>query len=75
MIKLKNILFENNNLIVVDIQPEYENYFTFDTEDFIDYLFDSRFDNVYYLYNGADTLGMIDEYDLKNWIAKNSSEF
>jgi len=72
MIKLKKILLENKNLVVVDIQPEYEKSFTFKTSDFVDYLINSDYDEIYYLYNGKDTLDMIGEDELKDWLIQNS---
>lgn len=69
MIKLSKILNENKSsthLIVVDVQPEYERSINFDILEFFEYI--STYDNVIYLYNGYDTLGMISEPDLKNWI-------
>ena len=47
------------SLIVVDIQPEYESGATFDIGDMLRAA--AGYDEVLFLYNGADTLGMIDE--------------
>ena len=52
-------------LIVVDIQPEYESGATFDIGDMLRAA--AEYDEVLFLYNGADTLGMIDEASLKNY--------
>lgn len=52
-------------LIVVDIQPEYEGGATFDIGDMLRAA--AEYDEVLFLYNGADTLGMIDEASLRNY--------
>jgi hypothetical protein len=74
MIRLRDILTEGGNLVVVDIQPEYEKAFGFKAHEFVDHLFSADYDNIFYLYNGHDTLGMVTEDDLKNWIAENSAD-
>jgi len=71
VIKLKKILKEDN-LVVVDIQPEYEKAFTFDPREFVATLFTTDWDAIYYLYNGADTVGGVSEDELKDWIAEKS---
>ena len=53
------------SLIVVDIQPEYESGATFDIGDMLRAA--AEYDEVLFLYNGADTLGMIDENGLRNY--------
>ena len=53
------------SLIVVDIQPEYESGATFDIGDMLRAA--AGYDEVLFLYNGADTLGMIDENGLRNY--------
>ena len=53
------------SLIVVDIQPEYESGATFDIGDMLRSA--AEYDRVLFLYNGADTLGMIDEQSLRNY--------
>ena len=53
------------SLIVVDIQPEYESGVTFDIGDMLRAA--AEYDEVLFLYNGADTLGMIDEQSLRNY--------
>lgn len=69
---MKDILLEGGNLVVVDIQPEYERSFGFRVEDFVEHLFNSDYDNIYYLYNGHDTLDMVSEDELKDWLMQNS---
>lgn len=60
-------------LLVTDIQPEYQDGFTFRIEKFTQWLNRNfkRFSGVTFLYNGADTLGMISEDDLKMWYFEN----
>tara|TARA_B100001287_G_scaffold262350_1_gene252179 strand:- start:674 stop:2179 length:1506 start_codon:yes stop_codon:yes gene_type:complete len=53
------------SLIVVDIQPEYEGGATFDIGDLLRAA--TEYDRVLFLYNGEDTLGMIDEQSLRNY--------
>ncbi len=59
------------NLIVVDIQPMYENYFRniIDMDGFIDLVNNSR--KVLYFYNGINTVGEDDENELKFWLYDN----
>ena len=76
MIKLKSILSENlsgKSFISVDIQPEYQNAFGFTIEEYCDFLNNSydQFSSLTFLYNGADTLGMIGESDYKMWFLEN----
>ena len=57
------------HLVVVDIQPEYEDYFgnlSYELADFINENHET-FSNLTFLYNGEDTLGMIDENSYKMW--------
>lgn len=70
MIKLNKIVedVQSGTLIVVDIQPEYEKAFGFDTYQFVDFLLNSKYDNKVYLYNGRDTLGMVSQDELVEWI-------
>jgi len=72
MIKLKQILNEGGNLVVVDIQPEYEKALTFDPSEFVGMLFTTDYDSIYYLYNGTDTVGGVSEDELKEWLAEKS---
>jgi hypothetical protein len=60
-------------LINVDIQPEYKSSFSFSLEKWIDFL-NKNYDNVnniVFLYNGKETLGMIGETDYKMWLFEN----
>jgi hypothetical protein len=77
----RNKIFENSginiisgaNLISVDIQPEYENYFGFKAFQFVDFINKnySQMNSLTFLYNGADTLGMISENEYKMWLIEN----
>jgi hypothetical protein len=56
-------------IINVDIQPEYANWINFDLHEWADWLNEnSQQNDIIFLYNGADTLGMISERDYKNWL-------
>lgn len=62
-----------NTIINVDIQPEYEKYATehgFNIHKWINYVNDKyeEGNKIVFLYNGHDTLGMVTEYDYKNWL-------
>ncbi len=66
-------LVQNANLISVDIQPEYSDSLGFDLYSFISFLnqnIDSM-NSLTFLYNGAETLGMISEGEYKNWLYEN----
>ena len=54
-------------LVVVDIQPEYQDGFRFDMYDFTRFVNECDCDRVLVLFNGEFTLGMISEEDLKFW--------
>lgn len=64
---------QNANLISVDIQPEYEDGFTFDVYSFVSFLNENYggMNSLTFLYNGNDTLGMITETDYKMWLMDN----
>ncbi len=59
----------NKHLAVVDIQPEYQSGFSHFLSDFVNFLNEnhSSMSRITFFYNGADTLGMISESDLKMW--------
>ena len=58
---------ENKNIINVDIQPEYEPIpFLSNWVKFINK--SSKLNNIIFLYNGYDTLGMISEVEYKEWL-------
>ena len=53
--------------MVCDIQPEYKEYFGFNTYSFINFL-NEQTEPFIYFYNGYETLGMIREDELKWWL-------
>lgn len=56
-------------IINVDIQPEYENYITFNTHEWVEFInHSSKSNDIVFLYNGADTLGMIGESEYQMWL-------
>jgi hypothetical protein len=60
------------HLVVVDIQPEYSSYISF-LSNFIDFL-NENYDNVSritFLYNGYDTMGMVNENEYQMWWLEN----
>ena len=66
-------LVQNANLFSVDIQPEYQNAFTFDLREYMRFL-NKNFDamnSLTFFYNGAETIGMISEQEYKNWFYEN----
>ena len=64
---------EGKHLVVVDIQPEYEDGFSSWLPDFVQYLNENyeSLSNLTFFYNGADTLGMISESEYKSWWYEN----
>lgn len=75
MIKLRNLLNESphsgKTFVSVDIQPEYEKSFGFRADEYCEYLNDNDFNQLVFLYNGEETLGMISEQDYKWWLFEN----
>ena len=60
---------QGKTIINVDIQPEYLNYISFNLDKWVDFInTNATLNDIVFLYNGADTLGMIDEYSLKDWL-------
>ena len=72
------LLFESsgNELVVVDIQPEYEKFFSFKIGKFIDMINStySNYTRITFLYNGHDTLGMISKSDYISWLYDNGMD-
>lgn len=61
--------FSNKTIINVDIQPEYQNWITFNINNWVDFINQNgEQNNIVFLYNGADTMGMIEEYEFQNWL-------
>lgn len=56
------------HLIVVDIQPEYQNAFGSMASELAEYINENheQFTNLTFLFNGPE-LGMIEEYEYRNW--------
>jgi hypothetical protein len=58
-------------IINVDIQPEYKSYITFNLNEWVKFINNSAaLNNIVFLYNGADTLGMISESDYYMWLSE-----
>ena len=57
------------HLVVVDIQPEYQNIFRNMGAELAEYINENyhSLTDLTFLYNGEDTLGMISEYEYKDW--------
>lgn len=67
--------FNNKTIINVDIQPEYESGISFDIEEWLEFLNNNHDNNqIIFLYNGADTLGMISENDYIQWLIENGAD-
>jgi hypothetical protein len=66
-----NPIFEQNTngktLISVDIQPEYQKYINFDINNWV-HMINQHQGVIVFLYNGYDTLGMVNENDYKEWL-------
>jgi len=72
----ENLLGENaigKHLIVVDVQPEYENYFGNLHINLFEYINENydELSDITFLYNGEDTLGMISEHEYRDWLVEN----
>lgn len=57
-------------LVICDIQPEYESYLDFRIKDFIAFLNRTTYERITYFFNGYDTLGMVREEELKQWLSE-----
>ena len=64
--------FRNKTIINVDIQPEYQDYMItqgFDLWSWVEFINSNYEDNeIVFLYNGEDTLGMIPLYEYQDWL-------
>lgn len=80
MIRLKRIVestsFNGKTLISVDVQPEYGTVLGFSMESFTTFINENYdgFNDLIFLYNGAETLGMIPENEYKEWLFSNGLE-
>jgi hypothetical protein len=73
--KKKSIITESlvtgKTIINVDIQPEYQDYITFDVNEWVRFINKSTKTNkIIFLFNGEDTLGMISQHDYYYWLNK-----
>ena len=60
---------EYKTIINVDIQPEYKEYVTFNLYQWAKFINKkSKSNDIVFLYNGRDTLGMVSENDYKMWL-------
>lgn len=60
---------KSKTIINVDIQPEYKKYISFNINKWVKFINENgEFNDIVFLYNGADTLGMIDEQSLQEWL-------
>ena len=67
--KINESLFNNKTIINVDIQPEYKDYITFDLYEWSKFINNNSDKNdIIFLYNGYDTLGMVEETQYKEWL-------
>lgn len=61
--------FQGKSIINVDIQPEYKNYISFNINKWVDFINKNALkNNIVFLYNGVETLGMIDENSYQEWL-------
>ena len=61
--------FSNKTIINVDTQPEYQNWISFNLNNWVDLINQNgEQNNIVFLYNGADTMGMVEEYEFQNWL-------
>ena len=65
-------IVSGKHLIVIDVQPEYKQYFSHMINDFIGFLNGnfSEMDQLTFFYNG-DNIGMISEANYKYWLYEN----
>ena len=67
--RINETSFHGKTLISVDIQPEYEDWINFSLSNWAEFINTNAENNrLVFLYNGADTLGMISEYEYINWL-------
>lgn len=74
----EGVIFESESLsgkefLSVDIQPEYQDYFSFRLSEYIKFLNENyeEFSNITFFYNGEDTLGMVSQHDYIMWLIEN----
>ena len=59
--------YPNKKLIIVDIQPAYEDYMNMNMRNFTEWLNHHHDFDILYLYNGPD-MGYEDEYEIREWL-------
>ena len=59
--------YDGKTLINVDIQPEYEKWVSFDLHQWAN-MVNNHKGEIVFLYNGADTMGMISEIEYQDWL-------
>lgn len=59
-------------LVIVDIQPDYKKYITFNMGSFVDFLNKSykKYERILYLYNGRETVGLDDQGSITEWLVE-----
>lgn len=59
-------------LVIVDIQPDYKKYITFNMGSFVDFLNKSykKYERILYLYNGRETVGSDDQGSITEWLVE-----
>lgn len=71
--KKKRMLYESRvsgkTIINVDIQPEYEKWISFNLSEWVNFInTNAALNKIIFLYNGAESLGMISESDYQMWL-------
>lgn len=66
---LTEATINGKTIINVDIQPEYQSYISFNLNEWVKFLNQStENNNIIFLYNGQDTLGMVSESEYIDWL-------
>ena len=66
---LTEATINGKTIINVDIQPEYQSYISFNLNQWVKFLNQStENNNIIFLYNGQDTLGMVSESEYIDWL-------
>jgi hypothetical protein len=70
--KFKQFLLETRkkNVIIVDVQPMYEQSIDFEIEDFNEFLLNQK--NLLYFFNGPDTVGVDSKRNIIDWLSEYS---
>jgi hypothetical protein len=70
MFKIAEKVASGRDLVVVDIQPEYENAISFPISQFTNYLNRTPFNKIFYTFNGPD-LGFKNWSEVSYWLIEN----